>query len=493
MKLVIASMSHETNSFSPIPTTLDCFGSEGGPLHGPAALAAFRDTATPTGAFIQAAERIGASIDVPIIARCSPSAPVEDRAFEAISDAICEAVDKGCDAVLLDLHGAMITSSYEDGEGELLERLRRVAPQALIGVALDLHANVSAKMVDNATICVGYKTYPHIDMFETGKHVFHLLLRTMHGEIRPVMAWGNAPMLPHTIRMDTNHEPMRSLIDMARKVESRNDILAASLFGGFPLADTPCAGLSCIIVANDNRSAAEHIKNELLQAAWKVRSDFVFHPEKLSDSVARAKRIEKGPVLLIDHADNCNSGGTLDSMSVVAEIMRQGLSDVAVAPICDPEVARVLHQKGVGAEVSIELGGKIAMPLVSQEDYPISISGRVTALSDGKLRVTGPVFTGTMLNMGPSGVIDTGSMQIVVTSRRIEPYDLGIFRSLGIEPTQKRYLLLKSRIQYKPAFGPIAKAIIECNGTGACSSDYSHFEFKRVRRPIYPLDQDATF
>ncbi len=493
MKLVIASVSHETNSFSPIPTTLDCFGSGKGPLIGPAALNAFRNTGTPAGAFIQAAERLGAEIDVPIVARCSPSAPVDDHAFDVISDAIAEAVGKGCDAVVLDLHGAMITNAHDDGEGVLLERLRRLAPRTPIAVALDLHANISSQIIDHATLCVGYKTYPHVDMFETGVHVFELLMRAMRGEIAPVMAWGNAPMLPHTLCMDTNDEPMRSLIRAVKEIEARSGILAASLFGGFPLADTPQAGLSCIIVADGDRSAAEKAKDEILAAAWKVRDDFVYRAEPLAASIARARNIEEGPVLLIDHGDNCNSGGTLDSMSVVAEAMRQGLADVAVAPICDPDVAQMLHQKGVGADVSLDLGGRTAMPLVRQENTPLRISGRITALSDGQLTVTGPVFTGTSLNMGPSGVIDTGTMQIIVTSRRIEPYDLGIFRSLGIEPTQKRYLILKSRIQYKPTFVPISKAVIECNGTGACSSDYSHFDFRRVRRPIYPLDIDTRF
>ncbi len=493
MKLVIASVSHETNSFSPIPTPLEAFGGGNGPLFGAAALAAFRNTGTPAGAFIQHGERLSASIDVPIVARCSPSAPVDDHAFNVISDAIAEAVDKGCDAVLLDLHGAMITESHDDGEGVLLERLRRVAPHTPIAVALDLHANVSSRIVENSTLCVGYKTYPHIDMFETGVQVFRLLMQAMRGEVAPVMAWGNAPMLPHTLCMDTNEEPMRSLIATVKAIEGRRDVLAASLFGGFPLADTPEAGLSCIVVGDRNRRAAEEARDEILSAAWQARSAFVYKPEALAVSVARARGIKEGPVLLIDHGDNCNSGGTLDSMSVVEEAMRQGISDIAIAPICDPTIAQMLHQAGVGAEVSVELGGRIPVPLVRQENKALLLNGRITALSDGRLTVTGPVYTGTSLDMGPSGVLDTGTMQIIVTSRRIEPYDLGIFRSLGIEPTKKRYLLLKSRIQYKPTFIPIAKAVIECNGTGACSSDYSDFAFKRVRRPIYPLDADASF
>lgn len=488
MKFVIASFSHETNSFSPIPTPLDQFGGGKGPLFGDAARTAFRNTGTPTGAFIQAAERMGAEIDVPVVARCSPSAPVDDHAFDVVSDAICESVRKGCDALLLELHGAMITQSHDDGEGVLMERLRRLAPDTPIAVSLDLHANVSAPIVDNATVIAGYKTYPHIDMFETGQRVFELLMATMRGDIRPVTVWGNRPMLPHTLCMDSNQSPMKDVIALARETERETGILASSLFGGFPLADTREAGLSCIVMADGDRTAAERVRDQILDAAWAQREAFVYHSEPLEASIARARGITDGPVLLVDHGDNCNSGGTLDSMSVVEEVMRQGLEDVAVAPICDPAVAQALHAAGIGGEVVVDLGAKVPTPFLKTAGKPVRLRGRVTALSDGKLTVTGPVFTGTKLEMGPSGVIDTGSMAIVVTSRRIEPYDLGVFRSLGIEPTQKRYVLIKSRIQYKPTFVPIAKAVIECAGAGVCSSDYSQFAFSRVRRPMYPLD-----
>lgn len=494
MKVMIASISHETNSFSPVPTGLDCFGVGNGPLYGNHALAAFRNTRTPFGAFVDMAEKKGCDIVTPVVARCSPSGPVEDAAYKVITDCLIRAVqEECCDAILLDLHGAMITESLDDGEGFLLERLRELAPELPIGVALDFHANMTERIVRNATVLVGYKTYPHIDMYETGVLVANILFDSMAGTTRPVMSWNNLPMLPHTLCMDTGQEPMAALIQMTIDAEQEDSVLAASVFGGFPLSDTHEAGFSCVVVADANRVAADQVRDRILAQAWERRTHFVYRSEPLSAAIARAKNVDEGPLLLIDHADNCNSGGTLDSMEVIAEVLRQGLTGVAAAPVCDPEVAEQLHSAGCGKHLTIYLGEKVATPGIAGTRAPLRLSGTVTGLSNGRLIVEGPVFTGTELNMGKSAAFTTDDgIIIVVTSRRIEPYDLNIFRALGIEPTEQRYLLLKSRIQYKPAYLPIAKGVIECSGRGVASSDYEIFRFQRVRRPIYPLDTDTA-
>ncbi|BBK41531.1 microcystinase C [Allostella vacuolata] len=497
MKIVVAAFSHETNSFSPVPTTLDRFGVGSGPYFGPAARAASEKIGMPIAAFIRLAEAAGATVVTPVAARCSPSAPVDAAAYETICGAILDAVREGCDAVLLDLHGAMIAEQADDGEGELLGRIRALRPGLPIGVALDFHTNLTAAMVDNATVAVGYRTYPHLDMYETGERAGRLFLDALAGRVRPVMAWGNAPMLPHTLKQDTNDEPMRGLMVLAAAAENEPGILAVTMFAGFPLADTAGAGLSVLVVADGDRARAEAVRDRLLAAAWAVREGLVYRGRPLADSVAEAARLAdgpgRGPVLLIDHADNCNSGGTLDSMSVVAEAIRQGLDDVAVAPVCDPDAVAALLAAGVGATVTIDIGGKMACPTLAEQPAPLRLTGTVGAVSDGLLTVTGPVFTGTLVNMGPSVRFDAGGVSLVVTSRRIEPYDLGVFQSLGIEPAERRFLILKSRIQYKPTFVPIARGVVECDGVGVASSDYSLFRFQRLRRPIYPIDDGVEF
>ena len=489
MRFLIAMMKHETNTFSPVPTPLQRFGDRG-PYFGAEAFNAFKGTHTPMGAFIDIASAEKAEIVTPVAAEAWPSGPVQRGAYERITDAICKAVQDGCDALFLDLHGAMVGEATEDGEGTLLERIHGIAPGLPTAVALDLHANLTQKMVNNCTVIVGYKTYPHVDMYEAGNVAGKILIRALKGEVRPVMTWGNRPMLPHTLHMGTNESPMKDLIKMAKASETKG-ALAATVFGGFPLADIPDAGLSAVVVTDGDQHRAREICDTLLDAAWERRAEFVYYSEPLSESIARAKKLTEGPILLIDHADNCASGGTQDTMAVLAEVIRQGLEDVAVAAIRDSEAVAVLINAGVGTQVTIKLGGKVDMPSIGRKGEPLEVTGIVRVISDGEFIIHGPMYTGVRVYMGRTAVLDTGKVQIVIIERNHEPWDLGVFRSVGIEPTTKRYLLLKSRLHYRAGFLPIARHIVESDGVGVTTSDYSRFSFKEVRRPIYPLDLEA--
>jgi microcystin degradation protein MlrC len=489
MRFVIAMMKHETNTFSPVPTPFESFGNRGA-YFGKEAYDAFKGTKTPMGAFIDLALEEEAEIVTPIAAEAFPSGPVHRDAYERITDTICQAVQQGCDALFLDLHGAMVSEVTQDGEGTLLERISRIAPDLPIAVALDMHTNLTGKMVENCTAIAGYKTYPHVDMYEAGVRAGKILIRTLKGEIRPAMAWGRRPMLPHTLRMGTHEPPMKDLIAMAREAE-REEILAVTVFAGFPLADIHDAGLSAVVVTEADQEVARKICEKLLDAAWERRSDFVYRSEPLSESVTRAKQLTEGPILLIDHADNCASGGTQDTMAVLAEVIRQGLEDVAVAAIRDPEAVAQLIDAGVGARVTIKLGGKMDMPSIGRKGEPLEVSGVVRLISDGEFIIKGPMYTGVRAYMGRTVVLDTGNVQILVIEHNHEPWDLEVFRTVGIEPTTKRYLLLKSRLHYRAGFLPIARHIVECDGVGVTTSDYSQFTFEKVRRPIYPLDLEA--
>jgi len=487
MRFVIAMMKHETNTFSPVPTPIESFGKQG-PFFGVDAYNAYKGTNTPMGAYIDLAQNEAAEIVTPIAAQAWPSGFVHGGAYESIVRAIVDEVKRGCDALFLDLHGAMVTEFTDDGEGTLLERIRCIAPNLPIAVALDLHANITEKMITNCTTLAGYKTYPHIDMGQAGQRAGSLLIRTLKKEINPVVIWGRRPMLPHTLRMGTDDAPMKDLVTMARVAEEEG-VLAVSVFGGFPLADIYDAGLS-VVVTDVDQSRGKKVCDKILNAAWARREEFVYHSEPLTESIARAKAFSDGPVLLIDHSDNCASGGTQDTMAVLAEAMHQGLKDVAVAAVRDPEAVEAMIRAGVGSRVTIQLGGKMDMPAIRLKGNPLEVTGTVRVISDGEFIVKGPVETGVTTYMGRTAVLDTGPIKIVVIERNHEPIDLGVFRSVGIEPTAIHYLLLKSRIHYRGAFMPIARHIIECDGVGVTSSDYSRFRFQKVRRPIYPLDSD---
>jgi microcystin degradation protein MlrC len=437
------------------------------------------------------ADEAAMEIVTPIAGNAAPSGPVEANAYAVICDAICDAIRQGCDVCFLDLHGAMVTETTDDGEGELLARIRRLAPELPIGVSLDLHANLTDEIVDNCTALVGYKTYPHIDMYETGAHAGRIMVSAVAGSVRPVMSWGNRPLLAQTLCMGHDDRPMGPLIDMARKEEG-SGLLAATIFGGFPLADFPNAGLSVVTVADGDQALADSARDRLLDAAWQEREAFIFQSEPLGETIARAKALDRGPIILLDHADNAASGGTQDTMAVLEEVIEQGLEDVAMFGICDPEAVEEMAIAGVGSRIALRLGGKVDMPSIGLRGAPLGISGTVRALTDGDFVVTAAMGRGTIESMGKSAVLDTGNVQVVVCSRNSEPFDLGCFRSVGIEPTQKKYLILKSRIHYRAGFRAIARHELPCDGVGVTSSDNSLFEFKKVRRPIFPLDPDTS-
>ncbi|MFC3231333.1 M81 family metallopeptidase [Marinibaculum pumilum] len=492
MRFVIAVMRHETNTFSPLPTVLEDFGRgmSGGPSTGAEAVRAMAGTNNPIAAFLDIARARGAEAVVPIAANASPSGKVTDDAFEAIAGRILAAIGDGCDAALLDLHGAMVTESFDDGEGELLRRIRELAPGLPVAVALDFHTNLTAAMMDNADVITGYRTYPHVDMYETGERAGRTLMRMLDGEVRPVMAWKSLPMLTHMLRQTPSTQPMKDIMDRAIAAEAGGEVLNASLFGGFPLADIPHVGLSAVVVSDGDAHAAEDLRDELLRTAWTRRADFVFPLEPMADSIARAAAMTEGPVVLADHGDNTGAGGNQDVMAVLAEVMRQDLPDVAAGPFWDPEAVARMHAAGVGAELTLSIGGRTDMPALGLKGEPLQVTGRVKTLSDGRFTVTGPMMTGMELGIGRTAVLETAHVEILVSERRMEPFDLGIFTHAGIDPRSKRYILIKSRQHFRAGFEPIAKEIVLVAGPGVCSSDYDLFPFRNLRRPIYPLDED---
>ena len=483
-KLVLAMMMHETNTFSPVPTPLSSFR----PLAGEAAIAEFTGTNTQLGGFLDVAKKAGAEIVVPLAAGAHPSGYVEKSAYEDMADAIVGAMRGGCDAVFLALHGAMVAEHTDDGEGELLRRIRAVAPRVPIAVGLDFHAHMTAPMIELATVVTGYRTYPHVDMGETGVRAGETLLRALDGEIQPVMVWGTRPMMTSTLAHAPSRQPMKEIMDEAIAAEASGAVLNASVFGGFPHADIPHISCSAVMVCDRRTDRGQALLDRLLDRAWERRKAFLYEGAPLASQIAHAKTLGEGPIVLVDHGDNTASGGTQDVMSVIAEVQRQGLDDVAAGPICDPAAVARLLDAGTAASVTISLGGKIDMPQINLPGKPLSVTGKVTRVTEGEFVVTGPMATGTRVRMGRTVVLDTGPVQIVVSERRSEPFDLGVFTHCGIDPRRKRYVLIKSRQHFRAGFEPIARHIVLCDGDGCTSSDLRLFTYRKRRRPLFPFE-----
>lgn len=487
MKILIARLNHETNTFSPVPTPLDAFS----PAYGEAAYRDNKGMRTAMAAFIDLAEGLGATLVTPVSAMANPSGKVHAAAYDALTQAIVEAA-AGCDAILLDLHGAMVAENSADGEGDLLARVRAAAPGVPIGVALDLHGNITQKIIDNADVAVGFKTYPHVDMYETGEHAGRLLLGMLNGKPRHCVRWHLLPLMSHTLRSTTLEGAMLRAVNAARDAEAEG-MPAVSVFAGFSLADIEAPCMSVVVTGHaDDPQAAQAVADRIARQIWDERAGFVYESEPLQDALARAQVLAQGasrPVLLLDHSDNCMSGGTCDSMDVLQAALAQGLEGIAVGPLCDPQAVAVLVQAGVGAQVTLALGNKVPLTQLGITKQSLQVTGTVRAVSDGEYTVTGPIYTGQRCAMGRTVLLDIGSAQVVVTERTHEPWDLGVFHCVGLEPTAFAYLLLKSRMYCRPVFAPLAHALVECDSpTGVTTSNYALFPFKQVKRPVFPLD-----
>jgi len=493
-RFVTAVFSHETNTFSSIETPLEAFGrfSGGkGPVSGDAAVAAYRGTNMPVAAYIDLAEEAGAELNFAIAAQATPSGCAEDTVLEHVAEAVCEAVSAGCDALFLDLHGGMVTKGHDDPEGELLRRIRDVAPDLPICVAFDFHTNMSKATADNATVITGYRTYPHVDTYETGERAGRTLIRALAGEVDPVILWHPLPLLTHLNCQTPSRQPMKDIMDKAIAAEADGQVLNASVLGGWPLADIPHVGVHGVIVADrPQQNIAQALLMDLMEMTWERRDDFFFQVEPIEQSIGRAKAIAEGPVVLADHGDVAGSGGSTDVQTVLAEVIRHDLDDVCAGPFWDPGTVDQMAAAGVGAEITVHLGGRTDFPAIGLKGEPLELTGTVRRITDGKFVVTGPKNTGIQENLGQTAVLDTGRIEIVICSRRHEPYDLGVFTHAGIDPASKKYILIKSRQHFRAGFEPILKDVVMVSGPGICTSDYSQFPWKNVRRPLYPFDRD---
>ncbi|CAN7425819.1 M81 family metallopeptidase [Variovorax sp. LjRoot84] len=491
MKVLIARMNHETNTFSPVPTPLSAFGNKG-PLYGIDARREAEGGRTAMSAFIDLARARGAAMVTPISASANPSGRVEAAAYAAICDCIVDALP-GCDAVLLDLHGAMVAEGSDDGEGDLLARIRAAAPGVPVAVALDLHGNVTQKMIDHADVIVSFKTYPHVDMYETGEHAGRLLFTKLDGLCRPVLAWRRLPLMTHTLRSATAEGAMRDAVAAARAAEA-DGMAAVSILAGFSLADIPNPCISVVVVGDGDAAAADRVAAALAERIWAARADFVYRSEPLAQSLARARKLAvqaDRPVLLLDHGDNCMSGGSCDTMDVLMAALAAGMQGIQAGLLCDPQAVAQCAEAGIGAEIELLLGHKRPLVQIGRSTPPVRLRGTVRALTDGEYVITGPTYTGQRACMGRSAVFDIGAAQIVVTERTHEPWDLGTFESVGLDPRRARFLLLKSRMYCRPVFVPIAAGLVECDSPGVTSSDYSLFPFERLARPLYPFDEPS--
>jgi microcystin degradation protein MlrC len=501
-RVLTGRFMHETNTFSIVKTDMALWRRRDFHL-GNEIPAAFRDTRSALGATFEAADKYGWTLLHPVSANANPSGIVTDDAFETIGGMIIDAAREGrLDGVLLHLHGAMVTASHEDGEGELLERLRRVlGPDIPIVVTLDLHANVTQKMADNASALIAFRTYPHIDQYERAWQGAELLERAMQGEIRPRTVIARRPMIYGLDRGRHQQGPMAELIARGEALEQSGDILVASACAGFSRANIRDVGPSITVTVDmsrgDTRPHGQAVAEAFIDHAWAARDYESFKLLSVAEAVARAKERTPGtaregrpsggsdrPLIVADYTDNPGGGGYGDATAFLKGLIDAGVERVAFHAICDPEAVAAGMRAGIGL-ATLTIGGKTDPRMGGG---PLTLTGEITCLTNGRFIAYGPMGGGVERDYGPSMVFRVGGIDIIAITNNGQAVDLGQFTSLGIDPTRYTTVCVKSMQHFRAAFEPIAREVILVDTGALCSELYTPELFDKVRRPVWPLD-----
>jgi microcystin degradation protein MlrC len=486
LRIAVAGILHETNSFAPGMTDTAAFRGEW--IAGyDAFIARYAGTRTSMGGVIEAAAAHQAELAPGLYVYATPSGMVRASTADELIDAVVRSVDAVADGLVLIMHGAMVSEQYPDLEGECLRRLRaRLGRDYPIAMTLDLHANISPAMVELADLIVGYDTYPHVDMFERAVEAFGLLVRYIRGEIRPYRAYGHTGMLVVPQGMLTAEGSMKQLMETAFAMEADRRVLNVTVAGGFPYSDVPDAGMSFVVTTDNDPAWAQHCVRELVRFAVERKETFDVAYAGPAQAVAEALAAPEGPVILCEGSDNVGGGAPADATHVLAHLV--GVPQKALAVICDPEAVRLAFAAGVGGDFAAAVGGKTD----DRHGRPVPVQGKVRLLFDGVYHHVGPYMTGQRADMGHTAVVECGKLTIVLTAKRTPPWDLGHIRSVGLWPDDFKIIVVKSAIAWQAAFGPFAKKVIHVDTPGCCSSNLNHFTYRHVRRPVYPLDAEPA-
>lgn len=493
IRIATAGFQHESNTFSTHPATLDLFR-RSGILEGEAIRAEYASSQSTLAGFL-ALEAEDPQVEVvPLVfSRLTPMGAITAEAIEHLMERITGAIaaQGPWDGILLAQHGAAVSVPYPDPDGELLRRVRAlVGPAVPIGMALDMHANVSSAMVDPADIVTVYQTNPHIDARETALQCARLLLRTIRGEIRPRMALVAPPLLVNILCQGTNDRPMSDLLAAARAQQQRPGMLSTSVVEGYPYADVPEMGMSFIAIADGDAALAQDAAQQMALAAWALREPLNQGGVGITQALEQARNAPQGPVVLFDVGDNVGGGSPGDSTHILHAARGMGISGLLQA-LCDPQVVAQCQRAGVGGRISAAVGGKSD----HQHGAPFPIEATVTALSNGRYEETGPTHGGfRFYDDGPSAALraDDG-YTLVLTSQPAGSASLQQFRALGIEPRDMKIIVAKGVHSPRPAMEPIARELIWVATPGVTTADLATFTYYQRRVPLYPLEPQTRW
>jgi microcystin degradation protein MlrC len=485
-KVLSAEISHETNTFNIRPTTLQSFRDHY-LLDGEAAIAARGAKNTVLAGMLDAARDHGWDVTHTISAAAGPGGRVTREAFDALVSPLTDAAHGIWDGLFLILHGAMVTDFCEDGEGEILQRLRAIVGADLpIAVTLDPHANVTTAMCDLAQILVSYTTYPHVDLRSTGRRAAELLQRTMLGDIAPQTLRAHRPMLEEANGGRTDIGPMIDRQALARAYEMRKGVYAISINGAFPCADIAEVGPTVLITCEGDPAAHQAIIEEIADDIWDKRHEALNSYLSVKDAAAIARDWigDGGPLVIADYADNPGSGAYGDSTALLAALLSAGVTDACFGPMIDAEAAEALQAIPLGATTTLSVGGRTAPQFGGG---PLELTGTVLWSGDGRVVGNGPMLGGLERSFGTSAVLRVQGIDILIVSIAHQILDLAQFQTFGIDPIKTRVVALKSMQHFRAAFAPIAGRIIVCDSGALCTTNYAALPYENVPRPTFPL------
>jgi microcystin degradation protein MlrC len=485
-KIALAGFLHETNTFSPYPTTYEDFTTPGGPFTGflkGDEIFSYREKRVNIGASgcMKLAAKKGWEI-VPLFwTFTEPAGLVTDNAFERLMGMIAAGLSEQgpYDGVYLDLHGAMVYGDYQDGETEILRRVRAIVGDVPIIASHDLHGNVSEKSIEISSAIVGFRTYPHVDMYETGERGAQVMEHLLAGKSL-FKAYRQVPFLMPLSKMPTTIDPGKSVYAEIEEVEKMAGVVSGTIMEGFPPADIEHAGPTVFTYATNQLAAdaaADHLYQTILEREAEFGSDLPDPDDAVLQAIELSKTADK-PVVIADVQDNSGGGGTSDTTGVLRALIRHD-ADAALALMYDPDVAAIAHEAGEGAEISVDLGGKLF-----EGDSPLRGRFVVEKLVEGPFKGSSPMMRGFTIDLGKMAQLRTGNVRIVVSSHRTQALDREYFRRVGIIPEDMKILVVKSSNHYRADFEPIASTIINVDAPAAIIDDPSKIDYKNLRAGV---------
>lgn len=486
MRFATLGLFHEANTFSPLKADRQLFAA-GGVFRGEEIVAEYANSSTILGGYIEECRRSHVDLVPLVSAFVTPVGPVTEDVFESLLGEMVHGLrSQGpWDGVLLHIHGAAVAEGFPDADGEIAARARRVVgPDVPIGAVLDMHANVSEQLVDALTITLAFQTNPHIDARDKAVRCARLLIDAVQGRSRPEQALVRLPLVVNIARQDTNEPPMSDLVDAARALADEPGMLAVSVLEGFPYADVPHMGMSCLAVSDGDAGQADAAVGELADAVWQRRGDLQAQGTTVEEALDIARH-EQGPVVLLDVGDNIGGGAPGDSTVILRAAVAHEVRSV-VQTLWDPEAARRCADAGVGTTVTLEVGAKNP----HSAGRPLRVAGVVRTISDGRFEEPKPTHGGyRFFDMGQTAVLETDSGHtLVLTTKAILGSSLQQLLSVGVDPTTYQVVVAKGVNSPRAAYAPIAKRMIVVDTEGVTAMGLERFTYEHRPKPLYPFE-----